>query len=89
MSSRRTVVPSPHNQQVTGRPRHQDKHIEALLRRLEAKGWRVEKTTYFRVKCPEGCKCIRSVHLTPSDPTYLRNLSMWLRRRPCWREEEQ
>jgi len=70
------------------RPRHPKKDLEAILRLCEAAGWRVEKPSrgYFKVKC--GCpdKHMRTVHLTPSDPNYGKNLLGWLRRRPCWRQ---
>jgi hypothetical protein len=71
------------------RPRHTDKDIEAFLRLLESKGWRIEKRKYFWVRCAEGCRCMKTVHLTPSDPNYLRNLQQWVRRCPCWREEDR
>lgn len=70
------------------RPRHPVKELEAVLRAAEEQGWRVQKRKkYFRMFCPAECLCMRSVHLTPSSNTYLKNLQMWLRRCPCWREE--
>ncbi len=47
------------------RPRHQDKHIEAVLAYAESLGWRVEKSSgsahcWGRMYCPQntraGCK---------------------------------
>lgn len=56
------------------RPRHQDKHLEALLRSMEAQGWKVTRGKgYFIAKCPPPhARCFKTVKLTPSDPNYLR-----------------
>ena len=72
-----------------GRPKHQVKELEAVLRQAEAGGWCVEKgKKYFGMRCPCG-KHQRRVHLTPSNPKYLLNLRKWLQRQPCWREESK
>jgi hypothetical protein len=54
---------------VSGRPRHPDKDIEALLRSLEADEWRVIKgRKYF--KAYRGCGVHKkTIHITPSGPT--------------------
>jgi len=49
------------------RPKHKVKELEALLAEAESKGWRVEKTTYYRLRCPCG-EHQTWVHLTPSNP---------------------
>lgn len=71
---------------MSPRPRHQTKEIEALLRSLEAQGWRVTKgQRCFKAYCPWGLH-LKTVHLTPSFAGYLRKLVGWLRRETCWEE---
>lgn len=71
---------------MSPRPRHTIKEIEKLLRSLESQGWRVEKgRKYFKAYCPCGLHK-RTVHLTPSTASYLRNLVGWLGRETCWEE---
>jgi hypothetical protein len=54
---------------MAGRPRHNDKDIEKVLRSLEKGGWRVEKgRKYFKAYCDFPFKHKKTVHLTPSDP---------------------
>lgn len=55
------------------RPRHPNKHIEAVVRLAEWRGWRVEMATghaWGRLYCPSrtrgGCKV--SVYSTPKNP---------------------
>lgn len=50
------------------RPRHKDKDIEDLFRRLEKVGYGVEKThnSHFRVYCPCGGCPVRVLSSTPS-----------------------
>jgi len=31
----------------------------------------------------------KTVHLTPSDPNYVRNLRQWLERQSCWNGEKE
>jgi hypothetical protein len=71
---------------VSGRLRHPVKELEAVLREAESKDWRVTKakTGYFKRWCPCPAKHRKTVHLTPSDPTYERHLRAWLNRLPCW-----
>ena len=68
------------------RPKHQRKELEAIHKLCEARGWRVDRAKggYFKVKC--GCeeRHMRTVHLTPSDPSYGKNLLAWLARCSCW-----
>lgn len=70
------------------RPKHQDKGIEKLLRSLERSGWRVEKgAKHFKAYCDCVDKHWKTVKLTPSDPNYLKNLEMQLKRATCWKGE--
>lgn len=70
------------------RPRHQNKDIEQLLRSLERSGWRVNKgAKYFKAYCGCDDKHLKTVKLTPSDPHYLKNLKMQLKRSTCWKGE--
>ncbi len=72
------------------RPRHPDKHLDQLLRDAESQGWRVKKgTKYYKLLCPCSGKHAKwSVHLTPSNPNYERNLRQWLADNTCWQEKE-
>jgi hypothetical protein len=70
------------------RPRHQVKELEAVLREAERKDWRVEKgKKYFKMLCPNLCKCRKTVHLTPSGAQYEENLRHKLSRDTCWDKE--
>lgn len=74
------------------RPRHPNKELEAVLREAESrpKPWRVSKgKKYFKLWCACEAKHRRTVHLTPSDPHYERNLRQWLERQPCWNAKEE
>lgn len=74
---------------MASRPRHPDKDLEQVLRSLELCGWRVERgSRYYRAYCPCGTHK-KTVHLTPSDPRYRRNLVGWLRRETCWEGGER
>lgn len=69
------------------RPRHPDKGLEAVLREAERQGWRVERgRRYYKMKCPCDDKHLKTVHISPSDPNYLRNLTGLLKRETCWEE---
>jgi hypothetical protein len=71
----------------TERPTHPDRDLEKLLIRVEAKHWRVEKRRrYFICKCDCGDH-LKTVHLTPSDPNYLLNVTKWFERQSCWKGE--
>lgn len=39
------------------------------------------------MKCPCPKKHLKTVHLSPSSPNYLKNLTMQLKRATCWKEE--
>ena len=73
------------------RPRHPDKHLEALLREAEDKGWRVERGgKYYKMYCSMRCgqPCKKTVKLTPSNPNYERQCRNQLARATCWNEQE-
>lgn len=71
------------------RPRHPNKELEALLQEGEDLGWTVTKgRRYFKMKCPCGVH-MKTVHLSPSDPNYERNLRGWLTRTGCWKEDHR
>lgn len=71
------------------RSRHQDKDLEAVLSEAESQGWQVDRgKRYWKMLCPNNCKCWKTVKLTPSDPRYLRNLRGQLRRATCWDTKE-
>jgi hypothetical protein len=68
-------------------PKHPDKEIRALLREAEEKGWKITKARrYWKLWCPNECKCFKTVKTTPSDPDYLKNLRGQLNRATCWRQ---
>ncbi|WP_457221152.1 hypothetical protein [Mycobacteroides abscessus] len=69
------------------RSRHPNKDIEAWLVVLESQGWEIidgKKYRKARCKCGDHQK---TIHTSPSDPNYLRNLKGWFRRCDCWKSE--
>jgi len=71
--------------QMGRRPRHQVASLEAVLREAEHKGWTVTKgSKYFKMYCPCSNKHFKTVHLTPSSPSYEKNLRGRLQRATCW-----
>jgi len=56
------------------------------MRELEAEGWTFTKNKYFKGRCPCGVHT-KMVHLTPSSPTYLRNLRRFIKRLDCSKGE--
>jgi hypothetical protein len=72
------------------RPRHPDKHLEGLLKEAEDQGWQITKgKRYYKLWCPNSCKCRKTVHLTPSGSRYLVNLRHMLARDTCWASGER
>lgn len=52
------------------------------MQELESLGWTFTRGTYFKGRC--GCgEHQKMVHVTPSDPNYLRNLKAFIRRLDC------
>lgn len=69
------------------RERHKVKELEYVLKEAEDKGWRVERASrYWKMYCPNECKCFKTVKCTPSDPNYRINLLGQLKRATCWRK---
>jgi hypothetical protein len=67
--------------------RHPVKELEALLGEFHEEGCTIQDPpTYYRVACPCGDH-MRWIHLTPSDPNYVKNALKWLRRQPCTKKE--
>lgn len=49
--------------------------LAAILSEARGKRWQVTKgKKYWKLWCPNPCKCRKTVHLTPSDPRYVMNL---------------
>jgi hypothetical protein len=73
---------------VPKRPRHPDKDIERyLLKEAESRGWYVgKKKKYFKIMCPCGDH-LTWVHLSPSNPNYLKDRLSYLEGRTCWERE--
>lgn len=70
------------------RPRHPSKDLEQLLKEAETRGWRVEKKSkYFKALCPCPAKCMETVHVTPSDPNYVRNKRNKMSKCELWEEQ--
>lgn len=59
--------------------------IADVVAEYEAKGWTYGRRGrgYPYLICPCGSHGPKTVHLTPSDPNYARNLRGWLRRQHC------
>lgn len=69
------------------RPRHPDKHLEAVLRAAERQEWRITKDKrYYKMWCPCAGKHKKSVSITPSGANYKLNLLGELRRSTCWKD---
>jgi hypothetical protein len=72
------------------KPKHTDKDLEALLKEAERKKWQVTKgKKYFKLWCPNDCKCRKTVHLTPSGANYETNLRHKLSRDTCWDKDQE
>ncbi len=71
------------------RPRHRKKDFEKLLREAERRGWRIRRRKgYFRIRCPEPCKCSPCVVLTPSSSRTLLNTRKAFERCTGWNKED-
>lgn len=72
---------------AAGRPTHPVKELEKFLQSLESQGWRVSRgRKYYQARCNCGAHQM-GIHLTPSDPNYLRNRKGAFRRTGCWKED--
>lgn len=57
-----------------------------VLEEAASQGWRVDRgNRYWKMWCPCG-EHMKTVHVSPSDPNYARNLVGQLRRATCWME---
>jgi hypothetical protein len=66
-------------------PTHPVKELQEVLIELDENGWRVEKGKgYYKTYCPCSEKHKKTVHLSPSNPNYRRDLVNWLSRQPCY-----
>ena len=68
-------------------PKHQKKNLEALLVEFHEAGWQIERTGYYKVKCPCGSHK-RTIHLSPSNPNYANEARYWLHRQKCYKERK-
>lgn len=63
-----------------------DKDIEPVLEAARSQDWKVTRgKRYYKIWCPCPAKHWKTVHLSPSDPNYVRNLLGQLRRKTCWK----
>jgi hypothetical protein len=63
--------------------------LKKIRREAGNQGWRVERgKNYYKMWCPNPCRCFKTMHLSPSDPNYPRNLLGQLGRATCWKEPE-
>jgi hypothetical protein len=77
-------------QQPMAKPSPKLTDIDAVLKEARNRRWRVERGKgYYKMWCPCPDKHMKTVHLTPSSPNYVRNLVGQLRRATCWDKEEQ
>ena len=68
-------------------PRHPDKELRKVTDGADARGWEGTRGKgYFMMKCPCPEKHKKTVHLSPSNPNYTRELLGFLRRYTCWED---
>ena len=68
-------------------PQHRGPEARSLsLQEAEGHGWKVKKgKVYFKALCTCGKGHAKwSIHLTPSNPNYAKDLQAWFRRQECW-----
>lgn len=64
--------------------KHPKKELESLLGEFHEAGWRIVSTgKYYKVYCPCGSHK-RSIHLSPSNPNYVKDAVRWLFRQSCY-----
>lgn len=67
------------------RNKHPKKELEAVLKEAEHKGWTVSRGKgYWKMRCPNECKCFKTVKLSPSGSRYKTNLLHFLDASTCW-----
>lgn len=65
-------------------PKHPKKELEAVLGEFHEASWTIEKAKkYYKVKCPCGDH-MRTIHLSPSNPNYAKDVMKWLPRQTCY-----
>lgn len=66
-----------------------DKEIKDVVEQITAHGWsEVPGKNYRKFRCRCGAHT-KTIHQSPSDPNYFRNLKGWFRRQDCWEEGEK
>ena len=67
--------------------RHPKKELQALLGEFNDAGWKIiDPPKYYKVRCPCGDHQ-RTVHLSPSNPNYVKDVLGWLYRQPCYGQD--
>jgi hypothetical protein len=65
--------------------KHSNKELQELLIELDDAGWFITRRKgYYIVRCPDGCHSQKTVHLTPSNRYYGKNLRKFLVRNTCF-----
>lgn len=74
---------------MPNRLKHKYDGYEEVLRSLERQGWRVvtSKKNYYKMHCPNPCRCIGRMPSTPSGARTLANIVSELKR-TCWEAEQ-
>jgi hypothetical protein len=66
-----------------------DKDIKDVVDEISRHGWtEVAGKNYRKFRCPCG-RHMKTIHKSPSNPNYFKNLMAWFRRQECWQEGEQ
>lgn len=69
------------------RPKHKIKDIEREFKKMEKEGWTIVKTSHYKLKCPNDCKCMIVVSSTPGGANPLLVFTAQrARTSPCWKE---
>lgn len=67
--------------------RHGDKDLREVIKEAKRKSWRVTKDGgYWKMWCPNECKCFKTVKCTPGSAYYVNHLRQMLNRSTCWRK---
>ncbi len=71
------------------RPKHSIKELDQVLEAAWDQGWRITRDKkYWKLWCPCDDKHMKTVHLTPSNGAYKKNLLKKLERSTCWKKEQ-
>lgn len=65
---------------------HPKKEGEEVLKEFHAHGWLItRKKGYYKCLCPPECgQHLKTVHLSPSNPNYYKQLLAYVSKMPCW-----